>query len=67
MLCVVCRRDVSDSAQHRECLMVLFKEKRIKGVADWIQLSSKPRTILKGRVVRQLERATNAETPPTTG
>ncbi len=67
MSCIVCTRDVSESAQHRECLMVLFKEKRIKGIADWIRLSSKPRTIVKGRVVRRLERATSAEMPPTTG
>ncbi len=67
MACVVCKRDVSESALHRECILTLFKEKRIKGVQDWIRLSSKPRTILKGRVLRVLERATSAETPPTTG
>jgi hypothetical protein len=67
MACVVCKRDVSESAAHRECILTLFKEKKIKGVADWIRLSSKPRTILKGRVLRVLEPATNAETPPTTG
>jgi hypothetical protein len=63
MACIVCKRDVGDSTLHRECLMVLFKEKKIKGIADWIRLSSKPRTILKGRVVRLRERATNAGTP----
>ena len=67
MACVVCKRDVSESAAHRECILTLFKEKKIQGVADWIRLSSKPRTILKGRVLRVLEPATSAETPPTTG
>ena len=67
MACIVCKRDVGESTAHRECVMTLFKEKRIKSVQEWIRLSTKPRTIFKGRVVRGLERATSAETPPTTG
>jgi hypothetical protein len=67
MSCIVCSRDVSDTAQHRECLLQLFKECKIKGVADWIRLSSKPKTIIKGRVFRLLERPTNAGTPSATG
>ncbi len=63
MSCVVCRRDVSESALHRDCLLQLFKEKKIKGVQDWIRLSSKPRTVIKGRVLRQLEPATSEGTP----
>lgn len=65
MSCIVCSRDVGESAQHRECVLTLFKEKRIKSVQDWIQLSTKPKpkTIIKGRVVRRLERATSVETP----
>lgn len=65
MSCIVCTRDVSESARHRECILTLFKESKIKSIADWIRLSSKPRTILKGRVVRRVERATSAGTPPT--
>jgi hypothetical protein len=67
MACIVCNRDISKSAEHRECILTLFKESKIKSVHDWITMSSKPKTIIKGRVVRQLERATSAETPPTTG
>lgn len=69
MSCIVCSRDVGESAQHRECVLTLFKEKRIKSVQDWIQLSTKPKpkpkpkTIVKGRVVRLLEQAMRAETP----
>jgi hypothetical protein len=65
MACIVCTRDVSDSTQHRDCVMTLFKEKRIKSVADWIRLSTKPKTVIKGRVLRVVEPATNSETPPT--
>jgi hypothetical protein len=67
MACIVCNRDMGESAAHRECVLTLFKEKRIKGVADWIRLSTKPRTLFKGRVFRVLEPATNVGTPPTTG
>ena len=67
MACLVCNRDVSESALHRECILTLFKEKRIKSVAEWIRLSTKPKTVIKGRVLRVLEPATNAGTPPTTG
>jgi hypothetical protein len=67
MSCIVCTRDIGKSTEHRECLLQLFKESKIKGVADWIRLSSKPKTILKGRVFRLLERPTNAGTPSVTG
>jgi hypothetical protein len=67
MSCIVCSRDIGKSAEHRECLLQLFKECKIKGVADWIRLSSKPKTIIKGRVFRLLERPTNAGTPSATG
>ena len=63
MSCIVCTRDLGNSAEHRECVITLFKEKKIKSVQDWIQMSSKPRTIIKGRVFRQLVPPTNAETP----
>ena len=66
MACIVCTRDVGDSAQHRECVLKLFKEKKIKSVQEWIQMSSKPKTILKGRVFRLLERPTNGGTPNAT-
>lgn len=65
MACLVCNRDVSESALHRECILTLFKEKRIKSVAEWIRLSTKPKTVIKGRVLRVLEPATTLETPPT--
>lgn len=63
MSCIVCNRDMGESAQHRECVLTLFKEKRIKSVQDWIRLSTKPKTIFKGRVLRVLEPATTPETP----
>ncbi len=63
MACLVCNRDVSESALHRECILTLFKEKKIKGVQDWIRLSMKPKTIIKGRVLRRLEPAMSAEMP----
>lgn len=63
MSCIVCTRDVSKSAEHRECILQLFKESRIKSINDWIRLSSKPKTILKGRVFRQLVLPTNEGTP----
>ena len=66
MSCCVCSRDVSETAAHRECLLQLFKESKIKGIADWIRMSSKPKTIIKGRVFRQLERPTNGGTPSAT-
>jgi hypothetical protein len=61
MSCVVCSRDLGKSAEHRECLLQLFKESKIKSIGDWIELSM-PKTIIKGRVVRLLERPTNAGT-----
>jgi hypothetical protein len=61
MSCIVCSRDVGDSTKHRECLLQLFKESKIKSIGDWIELSM-PKTIIKGRVVRLLERPTNAGT-----
>jgi hypothetical protein len=66
MSCIVCTLDIGESAAHRECLLQLFKESKIKGIADWIRLSSKPKTIIKGRVFRVLERPTNAGTPSAT-
>jgi hypothetical protein len=66
MSCIVCTRDVSESTLHRECLLTLFKDAKIKSIKDWIRLSSKPQTILKGRVFRQLEPPTNAGTPSAT-
>ena len=66
MSCLVCTRDISKSAEHRECLLTLFNESKIKSIADWIRLSSKPKTIFKGRVFRQLEPPTNAGTPSAT-
>ena len=66
MSCVVCSRDVSQSAEHRECLLQLFKESKIKSIGDWITLSI-PKTIIKGRVFRLLERPTNAGTPSARG
>jgi hypothetical protein len=66
MSCIVCNRDISKSAEHRECLLTLFKDAKIKSVSDWIRMSSKPKTILKGRVFRQLEPPTNAGTPSAT-
>ena len=61
MSCVVCSRDLGKSAEHRECLLTLFKESKIKSIGDWITLST-PKTIIKGRVFRLLERPTNAGT-----
>jgi hypothetical protein len=65
MSCVVCSRDIDKSAEHRECLLQLFKESKIKSIGDWITLST-PKTIFKRRVFRQLERPTNAGTPSAT-
>ena len=61
MACIVCSRDVSESAAHRECLLHLFRTTQIKSISDWIRLSSKPKTIVKGRVFRQLERPRSEE------
>ena len=63
MSCIVCSRDISKSAEHRECLLTLFKSGKIQSIQEWIRLSSKPKTILKGRVFRLLERPTSGETP----
>jgi hypothetical protein len=65
MSCIVCSRDLGKSAEHRECLLQLFKESKIKSIGDWITLST-PKTIIKGRVFRLLERPTNAGTPNAT-
>jgi hypothetical protein len=67
MSCIVCNHDVSESARHRECLLHLFRTSQIKSIQDWICLSSKPKTILKGRVFRVLEPPTSAGTPNATG
>ena len=67
MSCILCTRDAGDITLHRECLLQLFKESKIKGIADWIRLSSKPKTIIKGRVFRVLERPTSGGTPSATG
>ena len=65
MSCIVCTRDVGNSTEHRECVLQLFKEKKIKGIQDWIRLSTKPKTIIKGRVFRRVELPTTSETPNT--
>jgi hypothetical protein len=65
MSCIVCSRDLGKSAEHRECLLQLFKESKIKSIGDWIEMSM-PKTVIKGRVFRQLERPTNAGTPSAT-
>ena len=65
MSCVVCNRDIGKSAEHRECILQLFKSSSIKSISDWIALST-PKTILKGRVLRLLERPTNAGTQSAT-
>jgi hypothetical protein len=65
MSCIVCTRDLGKSAEHRECLLQLFKESKIKSIGDWITLST-PKTIIKGRVVRRLEHPMNAGTPSAT-
>jgi hypothetical protein len=61
MACIVCSRDVSQSAEHRECLLHLFRTTQIKSISDWIRLSSKPKTVVKGRVFRQLEQPRSEE------
>ena len=63
MSCIVCTRDVSESALHRACILQLFKETKIKSINDWIRQSTKPKTIVKGRVFRLLERPTSGGTP----
>ena len=63
MSCIVCNRDPGNSSLHRECVLTLFKEKKIKSIQDWIRLSTKPKTILKGKVLRVLEPATTPGTP----
>jgi hypothetical protein len=57
MSCIVCNLDIGESAAHRECLLHLFRTTQIKSIQDWIRLSSKPKTIVKGRVFRVLERS----------
>ena len=61
MSCIVCSHDVSESTRHRECLLYLFRTAQIKSIYDWIRLSSKPKTIIKGRVFRVLEHPRSEE------
>ena len=63
MSCIVCTRDISKSAEHRECILQLFKETKIKHIHEWIHLSTKPKTIVKGRVLRRVEPPTSGGTP----
>jgi hypothetical protein len=52
MPCPVCNQSPGSGAagaDHRWCLVELFKTNRIKSIADWQELC-KPKTIVKGKV-----------------
>jgi len=48
MPCPVCNQPPASGADHRWCLVELFKTNRIKSVNEWEELC-KPKTIIKGK------------------
>jgi hypothetical protein len=46
MPCPVCNQSPASGADHRWCLVELFKTNRIQSVTDWEEMS-KPKTIVK--------------------
>lgn len=49
MPCPVCKKEAG-SADHRGCLVELFKNDVIKSVAEWETMCKKPVTIRKGQI-----------------
>lgn len=55
MPCPICNISIDAGVDHRWCLVELFKTNRIKSVKEWEDMSRKPKTILKGRVIRTVK------------
>jgi hypothetical protein len=49
MTCPICTKPPTGEADHRWCLVELFKTNKIQKVSDW-EAMCKPKTIIKGRV-----------------
>jgi len=49
MACPVCYRKTSD---HRDCILKLFKENKIKSIAEWTKLCSTPVKLQKFKIVK---------------
>lgn len=49
MPCPVCQKEPGSGADHRMCLVELFRTNTIQNVDDWMKLCKKPKTIFKGK------------------
>ena len=52
-ICPHCTRSLSETDDHRLCLMEMFKTNKIQRVSDWTKLCEeygKPKTIMKRRI-----------------
>ena len=59
MPCPVCDRNIGE-ADHRMCLLELFREKKINSSKDWEKMcKAKPKTIVKGIVYKTSENGSN--------
>lgn len=50
MPCPVCSQPVAGGADHRMCVLSLFKSNKIQTVEEWTAMATKPETIIKGRI-----------------
>ena len=56
MPCPVCKTTIESGADHRPCVFQLFESNTIRSVEEWEVLSTKPLTIVKGRVRARIPR-----------
>lgn len=50
MPCPVCTKPIGGDSDHRRCVFKLLDENKIQTVEEWEAMSTKPVTIVKGRV-----------------
>lgn len=56
MPCPVCKTTIEGGTEHRACIFQLFDENKIQTIEDWEALSTKPVTIVKGRIRARIPR-----------
>ena len=56
MPCPICLTEPGSGNDHRYCLVQLFREKKIKTIAEWQEMCKKPKTVIKGRTVIKIKK-----------
>jgi hypothetical protein len=57
MPCPVCYLEPGSGADHRFCLVELFRSGKIQSIAEWSELSrAKPKTYVKRRVIVKIKK-----------